>query len=131
MRENDIINDNECAYLHFTKVPLLTKYGVRPIILPCCFYAGKIQSVTDAGIAPNHATRIVLQEMWSMLLALLCQLKFLPREETDSAGNVQDAMETLSGVKLLPKTVSQYHLETRGKMVKAVKVRNICTTAIF
>jgi hypothetical protein len=75
MRENDINNDNECAYRTSPQVPLLTKYGVlhpNPAT-----YAGKIQSVTDAGIAPNHATRIVLQ-MWSMLPAL-CQFNLRRR----------------------------------------------------
>jgi len=115
MRGNDLVSNSEAADLRFKKLTVLKAYGLRPLVMPCIFYAGKVQAIMDRAAVPARGTAQVLLEMYSLFLVLLKELNIIPMEGCD--------MQALASAYLLSSTSTTYHRETRESLVVATRVR--------
>lgn len=112
---SDLISNQEEANLKFHAVHFLRNHGLKPHVLPVCFFAGKIQRALDEGSVDGLSVG-VLQEAFLLFLALLTEVGLLsPR-----------AQDVLRHLALVNTPQNYYHNSVRYRMLCAVKASWWC-----
>ena len=113
LRHADLISNKERDNLGFTVVHFLKEepFNMKPLVLPICFFAGKIQQALDSASVDSSACG-VLSEAVNLLLALLHKLNFIGDAEFNDLRRIENK-ETGSwiGVALLKQPQNQYHVK--------------------
>jgi hypothetical protein len=102
LRLSDLISNQEEANLKFHAVHFLREHGLKPHVLPVCFFAGKIQRSLDEG-SVDAVSASVLKEAYLLFLALLTEVGLL-------SPNAQDVLRHLE---LVNQPQNYYHNAVR------------------
>lgn len=76
LRLSDLISNAEESNLRFSSFHFLHRWGMKPHVLPVCFFAGKIQRALDEGSTDGTSTE-VLRQAYHLFLALLTEVGVL------------------------------------------------------
>lgn len=88
LRMSDLISDAEEGNLRFHSFHFLHRHGLKPHVLPVCFFAGKIQRALDEGSTDGMSTS-VLQQAYQLFLALLTEVGVLREGEQQKLHKLQ------------------------------------------
>lgn len=103
LRQSDLVTNAEEANLKFNAVHFLRRHGMKPHVLPVCFFAGKIQRALDEG-SVDSMSGSVLQQAFHLFLALLAEVGLLEPE----------ALPRLKRLALVNQPQNYYHNSVRG-----------------
>lgn len=110
LRLADLLSNDELRNLGFNTVHFLKEdpFRLKPLVLPVCFFAGKIQQAMDTGMVDTVGLG-VLSDAFNLLLVLVCKLDFIDRNlfealRRGSAG---------SGINLFNQPQNHYHVGVR------------------
>jgi hypothetical protein len=110
LRLADLLSNDELYNLGFKTVHFLKEepFRLKPLVLPVCFFAGKIQQAMDTGMVDAVGLG-VLSDAVNLLLVLTCKLSFIDRKlfealRRGSAG---------SGISLFNQPQNYYHVGVR------------------
>ena len=110
LRLSDLISNAEESNLRFHSFHFLHKWGMKPHVLPVCFFAGKIQRALDEGSTDGTSTE-VLRQAYHLFLALLAEVGVLcERDQT-----------ALQKMQLVNQPQKYYHNNVRDHWVCVVQ----------
>lgn len=105
LRLADLVTNDEEANLKFNAVHFLSKYSMKPHVLPVCFFAGKIQRALDEGSVDSLSGKVLL-EAFHLFLALLAEVGLLDVEG--------DSLMRLKRLSLVNQPQNYYHNSVRA-----------------
>eukprot|EP00892_Ulva_mutabilis_P001697 jgi/Ulvmu1/11528/UM078_0017.1 len=115
LRQSDLVSNDEEGNLKFNAVHFLRKHGMKPHVLPVCFFAGKIQRALDEGSVDSMSAK-VLQEAFHLFLALLAEVGLLDAR----------SLPRLQRLALVNQPQNYYHNAVRAPAAFGVLSRRAC-----